>query len=70
LITKKSSDVPLSEIMKNDYKSAQERIYDWGYPAVRFMFESHRNELEAMLASLGKTSTAIRRIQKTHGYDP
>ncbi len=29
----------------------QDRIYRWGYLAVRFMFERHRNEVNQMLAS-------------------
>lgn len=46
----KSQEVPLSEIFKNDYNSGQTRIYRWGYLAVRFMFENHRNDVEQILS--------------------
>ncbi|MCO7223498.1 M9 family metallopeptidase [Pleionea sp. CnH1-48] len=41
---------PLSTIMSNDYNSGQNRVYTWGYLAVRFMFEKHRGEVDQMLA--------------------
>src|SRR5699024_12147792 len=42
----RSSD--LGHIFDNDYNSSQERIYQWGYLATRFMFERHEAELDAM----------------------
>lgn len=42
---------PLSEIFQNTYQSQPflERVYRWGYLAVRFMFERHRNEVDTIL---------------------
>ena len=45
----KSQEVALSEIFKNDYNSGQSRIYRWGYLAVRFMFERHKNDVNQIL---------------------
>ena len=42
-------DYPLSTIFKNDYNSGQDRIYRWGYLAVRFMFERHRSDVDQIL---------------------
>ncbi len=42
----------LSTIFETTYDGFdQDRIYRWGYLAVRFMFERHQNEVNAMLAS-------------------
>jgi len=46
----KSQEVELSEIFKNDYNSGQARIYRWGYLAVRFMFENHKNDVNQILS--------------------
>ncbi|WP_182911242.1 collagenase [Pseudoalteromonas gelatinilytica] len=41
----------LAQIFDTTYDGFdQDRIYRWGYLAVRFMFERHNNELDAMLA--------------------
>ncbi len=45
----KSQAVALSEIFKNNYNSGQDRVYRWGYLAVRFMFENHRNKVSEIL---------------------
>ncbi|VEF24575.1 Microbial collagenase precursor [Shewanella baltica] len=42
----------LSTIFKNNYESGQDRIYRWGYLAVRFMFEHHRDDVRQILAYL------------------
>ncbi|MBL8299013.1 MAG: collagenase [Rhodanobacteraceae bacterium] len=39
----------LSTIFQNDYNSGTTRVYRWGYLAVRFMFEKHRNEVTSIL---------------------
>ena len=40
----------LSDIFSNDYNSGQDRVYRWGYLAVRFMFEKHPNEVNQILS--------------------
>ena len=40
----------LSAIMANNYDSGTERIYYWGYLAVRFMFEQHPEKVNELLA--------------------
>ena len=40
---------PLSTILSNEYGVGQDRIYTWGYLAVRFMFEQRNTEFFAML---------------------
>ncbi|WP_105101564.1 M9 family metallopeptidase [Microbulbifer pacificus] len=42
----------LSEIFANTYSSGQDRVYRWGYLAVRFMFEKHHNDVVQLLAYL------------------
>ena len=44
-----SSPVALSTIFQNDYSSGSERIYDWGYLAVRFMFEKHMTDVRTII---------------------
>ncbi|QSQ25004.1 M9 family metallopeptidase [Pyxidicoccus parkwayensis] len=39
----------LSQILRNDYNSGTERVYYWGYLAVRFMFERHADQVSTML---------------------
>ncbi|WP_196139304.1 M9 family metallopeptidase [Aliikangiella sp. G2MR2-5] len=39
----------LSEIFSNNYNSGQDRVYRWGYLAVRFMFEKHHNDVVQLL---------------------
>ncbi|MCE9687602.1 M9 family metallopeptidase [Shewanella sp. AS16] len=39
----------LSTIFKNNYDSGQDRIYRWGYLAVRFMFERHMDDVRQIL---------------------
>ncbi len=40
---------PLSTIISNTYSSGTERIYTWGYLAVRFMFEKHPQDVIQLL---------------------
>lgn len=45
------STYSLAEIFATNYDGFdQDRIYRWGYLAVRFMFEKHFNEVKAMIA--------------------
>lgn len=39
----------LSTIYQNDYNSGQTRVYNWGYLAVRFMFEQRRSDVSTIL---------------------
>lgn len=39
----------LSEIFGNNYSSGTERVYHWGYLAVRFMFERHPQKVSELL---------------------
>ncbi|GEN05748.1 microbial collagenase [Myxococcus fulvus] len=39
----------LSQILRNDYNSSSERIYTWGYLAVRFMFDRHASQVGIFL---------------------
>jgi microbial collagenase len=34
----------LQEVFDTEYKDGQDRVYKWGYLAVRFMFEKHRDD--------------------------
>lgn len=45
----RSQAYSLSEILANTYNSGSERVYSWGYLAVRFMFEKHRADVDALL---------------------
>ncbi|BAJ03688.1 M9 family metallopeptidase [Shewanella violacea] len=47
-----TGEFPLSTIFKNNYNSGQDRIYRWGYLAVRFMFENHKADVDQILAYL------------------
>ncbi|GAA6171297.1 hypothetical protein NBRC116592_09670 [Colwellia sp. KU-HH00111] len=47
-----SQEFALSEIFKNTYESGQDRVYRWGYLAVRFMFENHRGDVDQLLTYL------------------
>lgn len=40
----------LSTIYANNYNSGQTRIYNWGYLAVRYMFERHPTQVNSILA--------------------
>lgn len=40
---------PLSTIFQNYYNSGQTRVYNWGYLAVRFLFEKHRGDVSSIL---------------------
>ncbi|GMV31654.1 MAG: protease [Rhodanobacteraceae bacterium] len=40
---------PLSTILQNDYGSGTNRVYRWGYLAVRFLFEKHRGDVTNIL---------------------
>jgi cysteine-rich repeat protein len=48
----KSKQFALSEIFKNTYNSGIDRIYRWGYLAVRFMFEKHGTDVTQILSML------------------
>lgn len=41
----------LSELFNTSYETngGSERVYDWGYLAVRFMMENHRDQIDKML---------------------
>lgn len=39
----------LSQILRNDYNSGTERVYYWGYLAVRFMFERHPAQVDTFV---------------------
>lgn len=39
----------LSTLFQNDYNSGTERIYQWGYLAVRYMFERHPQDVSNIL---------------------
>ncbi|WP_395011079.1 collagenase [Undibacterium sp.] len=41
----------LSTIFKNDYNSGQTRVYNWGYLAVRYMFEKQRAKVNTVLSN-------------------
>lgn len=47
-----SKQYPLSELFNTSYNSnsGSERVYQWGYLAVRFMMEHHRDKVEQTLA--------------------
>ena len=47
----KEKSFPLSELFNTSSNSntGGDRVYRWGYLAVRFMMENHRNEIESML---------------------
>ena len=45
----RSQAFSLSEVLSNTYDSGTERVYSWGYLAVRFMFEKHRTDVDALL---------------------
>lgn len=45
-----SQEFALSEIFKNDYNSGQTRVYQWGYLAVRFMFEKQKASVDHILS--------------------
>ena len=47
----RSQDYALSEIFPVVYGDSQTVIYQWGYLAVRFMFERHRSDVDTMLAA-------------------
>lgn len=47
-----TTEFPISTIFKNNYESGQDRIYRWGYLAVRFMFENHKADVDQILAFL------------------
>lgn len=48
-VVRGASHVPLSTIWRNTYSSGTDRVYRWGYFAVRFMFERHRGEVRNIL---------------------
>lgn len=42
----------LSTIFQNDYNSGQTRVYNWGYLAVRYMFEKRRPQVTTILGNV------------------
>lgn len=48
----RTGEFNLSEIFANTYSSGQDRVYRWGYLAVRFMFEEHYSEVVQLLTYL------------------
>ncbi|MCK8503601.1 M9 family metallopeptidase [Myxococcus fulvus] len=51
----------LSQILRNDYNSGTERVYTWGYLAVRFMFERHADQVGTFLGQFRAGSYAAYR---------
>lgn len=49
-VIRNATHVPLSTIFRNTYNSGTDRVYRWGYVAVRFMFERHMNDVRTMLS--------------------
>ncbi|MCL1051865.1 M9 family metallopeptidase [Shewanella abyssi] len=47
-----TQEFALSTIFKNNYDAGQDRIYRWGYLAVRFMFEKHHDDVSQILSLL------------------
>ncbi len=45
-----ATHVPLSTVFRNTYNSGTDRVYRWGYVAVRFMFERHMSDVRTMLS--------------------
>ena len=43
---------PISTIFQNDYNSGQTRVYNWGYLAVRYMFEKRRPQVTTILGNV------------------
>lgn len=43
---------PISTIFSNDYNSGQTRVYNWGYLAVRYMFEKRRPQVTTILGNV------------------
>lgn len=39
----------LRDLFDTDYKADETRTYDWGYLAVRYMLESHRDDIDTVL---------------------
>ncbi|ASJ97053.1 M9 family metallopeptidase [Shewanella marisflavi] len=69
----RSQSFSLSEILANTYDSGTERVYRWGYLAVRFLFEQHRSDVDALLvyARAGDAAAWLSYIDNTIGtqYD-
>lgn len=64
----------LSEIFDNTYAGGQVRVYNWGYLAVRFMFENHSDQIASMLADFRSGDYAaygvlLNGIHTTHDKD-
>ena len=45
----RAGNLRLSEIFKTDYGDRSTLVYRWGYLAMRFMFERHRDEIDVLL---------------------
>lgn len=45
----RTQEFSLSEILSNTYNSGTDRVYRWGYLAVRFLFEQHRSDVDELL---------------------
>ena len=48
-VIRNSTHVPLSTVFRNTYNSGTDRVYRWGYMAVRFMFERHMSDVRTIL---------------------
>lgn len=61
----------LSDILSNTYDSGSDRVYKWGYLAVRFLFENHRSDVDALLvlARGGDASGWLAYIDDTIGQN-
>ena len=56
----------LSEVLATSYDDDANRVYRWGYLAVRFLFEKHPTEIEQLLgyARKGEYSTWSKEVQR------
>ena len=61
----------LTEIFANTYESGQQRVYRWGYLAVRFMFEKHKADVDKILVFLrsGQYDQYLAFVNSLTGYE-
>lgn len=67
---KDGSTHSFSEVLDNTYSSGLDRIYSWGYLAVRFMFEKHPAEVTKFLnAARAGNWSAIQTLYNSWNYN-
>lgn len=49
-VVSQAQPLTLSQVFSTSYNDGQDRIYRWGYFAVRFMMTQHRDDVDALLA--------------------